>query len=64
MMPVLVAFGLMLMGFALYLRSAIVSLNKDMRAILDNQSALRDRCAAIEAEQAHILALTKGDGNG
>lgn len=47
-MLVLAAFGLMLAAFALYLRSAIVALNKDMRAILDQQADTRARLAALE----------------
>lgn len=56
MMLVLSAFGLALMAFALYLRSAIVSLNKDLRAILDAQAAFRGRLSDIADEHAAIKA--------
>jgi hypothetical protein len=55
-MLVLAAFGFMLAGFALYLRSAIVALNKDVRLLLDRQAGLRDRMDAIDSEQSALRA--------
>jgi hypothetical protein len=45
-----VAVGLSLAAFALYFRAAVVSLNRDMRAILDGQAGIRARLDALEAK--------------
>jgi hypothetical protein len=40
--------GGLVAGVALWMRFAIVSVNKDMRAILDGQAAIRERLDALE----------------
>jgi hypothetical protein len=60
---------MMFFAFALYMRSAIVSLNKDLRLLLDRQAELRAHMAAIDSEQAALRSYmealqTTGDAHG
>lgn len=65
----LAAVALMVAAFGLYMRHAIVTLNKDLRVLLDRQVELRERLAGIDREQAalrtYMEALqTTGDAHG
>jgi len=48
--------GVLIVGTALWMRAAIVSLNKDMRAILDAHATIRGRLGDIVDEHAAIQA--------
>jgi hypothetical protein len=47
-----ISVGLLLLAVALWMRASIVSLNKDMRAVLDGHAEIRARLDALEREKA------------